>query len=408
MFQNIKVDVIYYRTPTDFEMEFNLCGCCRMRLLTDKVSDRKGLVLSLSKAVSRSRVILACGPLFGEDGLIKTVATAIGKSLESADNATYGIADSNEIEIIKGSMPLVSKDGCFGGCIIESGPQVIILLTESKSIRKAIMNVLIHPYIQEFSATPETEPTEAPQQNEDAPVSLEAAIPVVEPVVPIPAVPLAEPVPDLTGGVESAEENDVPDADATEEPVTDEESAQPEVPETDEELLLEENGIPEEFLPTENSEEFFVEPTEPVEDLEELSYQDAPDLNDEFELETGIEPELELEEEVLFQEVAEDAYHDEMYIEPSAEKFSKKDYYNAEYGCASSTEGMYFGSEDFPDLKPRFRVPVLVFSVLLLIVLALLAYVLFVIPLRNGVNVQTYLKNLFKPAAEQAVYRFFK
>ena len=30
MFQNLKVDVIYYKTNTDFEMEFNLCGCCRM------------------------------------------------------------------------------------------------------------------------------------------------------------------------------------------------------------------------------------------------------------------------------------------------------------------------------------------------------------------------------------------
>ena len=50
----MKVDVIYYKTNTDFEMEFNLCGCCRMRLLTDKAPDRKtgspgmqGRILSL-------------------------------------------------------------------------------------------------------------------------------------------------------------------------------------------------------------------------------------------------------------------------------------------------------------------------------------------------------------------------
>ena len=40
MFQNLKVDVIYYKTNSDFEMEFNLCGCCRMRLLSDKTPDK--------------------------------------------------------------------------------------------------------------------------------------------------------------------------------------------------------------------------------------------------------------------------------------------------------------------------------------------------------------------------------
>ena len=52
MFQNVKVDIIYYKTNTDFEMEFNLCGCCRMRLLTDKSPDRKTAVHSLARAVS--------------------------------------------------------------------------------------------------------------------------------------------------------------------------------------------------------------------------------------------------------------------------------------------------------------------------------------------------------------------
>ena len=47
MLQNIKVDIIYYKTATDFEMEFNLCGCCRMRLLTDKAPDRRSMVQNL-------------------------------------------------------------------------------------------------------------------------------------------------------------------------------------------------------------------------------------------------------------------------------------------------------------------------------------------------------------------------
>ena len=34
---NLKVDIIYYKTSSDFELEFNLTGCCRMRLFKDKI-----------------------------------------------------------------------------------------------------------------------------------------------------------------------------------------------------------------------------------------------------------------------------------------------------------------------------------------------------------------------------------
>ncbi len=152
MFQNIKVDIIYYNTATDFEMEFNLSGCCRMRLLTDKSPDRKTLVNHLVRAVSRSRVIMITGALFGEEGLIKTCSQAINRPLEKLDTKQYSISGEEEIEILKDSIPLVSSDGIFGGCIIEQGPQTLILLSENKDIRKNIMQNLIHPYIKEVCA----------------------------------------------------------------------------------------------------------------------------------------------------------------------------------------------------------------------------------------------------------------
>ena len=74
MIQNLKLDIIYHSTPSDFEMEFNLCGCCRMRLLNDKTTDKKSFVKALARGVSRSRVIIACGPIFGADGIINIVA----------------------------------------------------------------------------------------------------------------------------------------------------------------------------------------------------------------------------------------------------------------------------------------------------------------------------------------------
>lgn len=152
MFQNIKVDIIYFNTATDFEMEFNLSGCCRMRLLTDKAPDRKTLVNHLVRAVSRSRIIMITGALFGEEGLIKTCSQAVNRPLEKVDNKQYSINSDAEIEILKDSIPLITADGIFGGCIVEQGPQTLILLSENKDIRKNIMQTLIHPYVKEVCA----------------------------------------------------------------------------------------------------------------------------------------------------------------------------------------------------------------------------------------------------------------
>lgn len=175
MIQNLKVDVIYHLTPSDFEMEFNLCGCCRMRLLSDKTTDKKSFVRALARDVARSRVIMACGPLFGADGMISVVATAIGNGLAVCDNKTYGIKGDEQISIINGSTPLVTQDGYFGGCIIESGPQTIILLTENKAFRKSIMQNLIHPYIEEISYTPAKTPV-VTVANEDNSPEFETAV----------------------------------------------------------------------------------------------------------------------------------------------------------------------------------------------------------------------------------------
>jgi hypothetical protein len=123
-----------------------------MRLLSDKMQDKKSFVHSLARAVSRSNVILISGPLFGENGTIQTVAEAINTTTQNVNNKEFGIDSEQEISILKDSTPLVTSDGYFGGCIIESGPQTMILLTENKDIRKTIMKTLIHPYIEELYA----------------------------------------------------------------------------------------------------------------------------------------------------------------------------------------------------------------------------------------------------------------
>ncbi len=191
MLYNLRSDIIYYKSGSDFELEFNLCGCCRMRLLTDKPSNKKAFVHSLARAVSRSRVILIAGAIFGEENTIQIVSQALGTTTEVVDNNAYNIASDDEIEIIKGSVPLVSSDGSFGGCIIESGPQTMILLTDNKTLRKNIMSTLIHPYISELYAAevqantekkdePETEVLEATPEVVDvietAPIEIEETV----------------------------------------------------------------------------------------------------------------------------------------------------------------------------------------------------------------------------------------
>lgn len=174
MIQNMKVDVIYYSTRSDFEMEFNLCGCCRMRLLTDTVDSQVKFVRSIAKAVKRSTIIITCGPLFGDKGLIQTVSKSTGINTSVIDNKKYSIDSLENVSILDGSTPLVTSDGVFGGCIIENGPQTIIILSESKSIRKKVMKELIYPYITKLSLTA-VENSILTQENSFSPVEDDTA-----------------------------------------------------------------------------------------------------------------------------------------------------------------------------------------------------------------------------------------
>ena len=167
MLQNLKVDLIYYLNATDFEMEFNLCGCCRMRLLSDKVNNQNEYVKSLARAVGRSKIIISCGPLFGEKGLIKTASVATKIPTEIVDNSLYHIETNQNITILSGAVPLVTNDKIFGGCILERDGQTMIFLTESKSVRKKILKELLHDYIYQVSVMSENSDIAAHEEKKD-------------------------------------------------------------------------------------------------------------------------------------------------------------------------------------------------------------------------------------------------
>lgn len=149
MRQIIKTELIYYNAPKDFEFEFNLGGACQMRLLTAFPESRKDLVLSLSKAVTRSKILLIITQI--DDVFINTIAAAIRFEKEPIDFQKFGIKSSSIKEIIKGAVPLVTDAGRLGGFIIECGMQSLVVITKEKTIRNELMNKFVYQYIKDVN-----------------------------------------------------------------------------------------------------------------------------------------------------------------------------------------------------------------------------------------------------------------
>lgn len=372
MFQNIKVDIIYYKTNTDFEMEFNLSGCCRMRLLTDKAPDRKILVSQLARAVSRSRIIIMTGSLFGEEGIIKTAAAAIGRELSVANNRQFGINGEDRIEIIKDAIPLVSSDGIFGGCIIEQGPQTLILLSENKNIRKNIMQTLIHPYIQEVCAAELTEKATDVHSAEQ---------PVTEPEA-----------------LETVEEK------VTEEPDLDE---------IQEEREKEEDFVSAEIIIDDseyyNDEGIIIDDATVSGDELIAAEEDFYDENERLANQMVMEDEDYLEEAIkLEQENMQKAMDNsnELIFEPEFCDLSNDKQKAMEYAYMHTNGDDYiineeeYEDEEVEDMPPLFmgmglNLPIIIIAVVLLIVAAILCYSIFIVPKGEGVTSAQYLKEAF-------------
>lgn len=370
MFQNIKVDIAYYKTNTDFEMEFNLCGCCRMRLLTDKAPDKKTLVHSLARAVSRSRVIIIVGKLFGDDGVIKVAASATGSKLALADNAAYGISSNDEIEIISGSMPLVTPEGYFGGCIMEKGPQTMILLTDNKNVRKSVMKNLIHPYIEELCAI---------DLKEKAASATGEGVPKHE-------------------QTDSADDVDIPElADVSASAEADDEDFF----EDDSSFVFEESSETETQDVVEESEsketdDDYITDTEELNE-EEYESEDMGLVTDEDDYE---EIEMKTPDSDVFAPF-DDEFSVDSDMHYNDKGMSLKDYRrrNADYYKDDEVfEELVTDEEDYAlnrRVKGGFGLPILILSIILLILLIVLCYCIFYVPSTEGVSATAYLKETF-------------
>ena len=145
----LKADIIYFDTLSDFEFEFYLSGSSPMRLLSAKAKDNNEFLHAMKTAVGRSQIIVVVGAL--SDGLaLDRVCEAIGYKKATCDTSELG--GTGDVDLPEKSIPLISSDGAFGGCVIECGPQSIIVITDEKELRKQLMRELLQPYISTFSA----------------------------------------------------------------------------------------------------------------------------------------------------------------------------------------------------------------------------------------------------------------
>lgn len=414
MQQNIKVDVIYYLSPSDFEMEFNLCGCCHMRLLNEKTKDRKELVKALAKAVSRSKIMILCGPLFDDNGLINIVSTAIGKSTEVINNAQFGINYDDKINIIEGSIPLVTPEGIFGGCIIESGPQAIVVLSENKSVRKTIMNNLIHQYIYELSLLPENALTRAEENSKTVEETVEETEPEVtatETVAEMQAEEVQEQAEEPKENIEYEDISSVSDI-AEETAESEQEEIEPQSEEIQTESEEETEDSAEQEIQEQSEEQFgqqfdkkidngkalfsFVDEGEAEPQIEELS-QETDDSK---------EPEA---DSVKEDEIPTSIPGIQMYIAPEQISMKKTVDYAKNY-IPSEKDAMFVSDEeceyeyDSDDENFNFRPmsKTRLFIILLVIVLCLIAvgliYLMVYIPYSKGLDFSTYAQEIFGTA----------
>ena len=369
MLQNIKVDMVYYKTNTDFEMEFNLCGCCRMRLLTDKAPDKKTLVHDLARAVSRSRVIFITGQLFGEEGIIEITARAIAKTLTEIDNGKYGIRSEEKISVINGATPLVTPDGTFAGCIIESGPQSMILLSDNKAVRKTVMKTLIHPYIEElYTLDLKPKPTAFSAGAATAATAVEAE--------------------DIFSFATEETENG--------ESLEQEEEISPE----GEEASLE-SETAEENAAQEDKDEPAEETDENVEqESEDSGNKDDSTSEQPLSSFTSKSNGVAVSGGMSYTEDGDSGVTEmpDVFIEPEKPHKIRREYYRKPYASEANDSLVFHSDEDNPKRNSFIsagNLPILILSILLLIVLAVLCYCIFYVPARDGVSAAAYLQETF-------------
>lgn len=150
---DMRLEIIYYKIKSDFEMEFRLAGSknYKLRTITCLTKTPKEFVWALSRAVGRNCIIMVVGKLQGELELYDLIAKSTSHPLCAADLSKYGI--TYDYQLPEGATPLVTADNRIVGCLLENGVQSIIVLSDEKPLRDAAIKELIKPYLADIKSS---------------------------------------------------------------------------------------------------------------------------------------------------------------------------------------------------------------------------------------------------------------
>ena len=151
MAKDVRIEILYFKTPADVSLEFGLHGDYPLRLLSSSCNTISEFFTSFKRAVSRSEIIITVGG-YGEDNLPAFIAKAIGQKCVMPNLRNQKIIAQTTYILPEKAVPLAPKSRVFGGFLIESGPQTIISLIDDKTTRLDIVNQFLVDYITEHHA----------------------------------------------------------------------------------------------------------------------------------------------------------------------------------------------------------------------------------------------------------------
>lgn len=151
MANDVKIEILYYKTNSDISLEFGIRGNYPIRLLSAVCDSSESFLRNLKRALQRSEIIITVGGYNGGIYLPSLIAKAVATSCISPNYKSQNIISKKDYPIPEASVALAPNSRNFAGFILESGPQTIISLTDDKKVRIDTVNEIVSKYITEYN-----------------------------------------------------------------------------------------------------------------------------------------------------------------------------------------------------------------------------------------------------------------
>ena len=91
MANDVKIEILYYKTNSDISLEFGIRGNYPIRLLSAVCDSSESFLRNLKRALQRSEIIITAGGYDGGTYLPSLIAKAIGTSCTSPNYKSHNI-----------------------------------------------------------------------------------------------------------------------------------------------------------------------------------------------------------------------------------------------------------------------------------------------------------------------------